>query len=63
MEAILQLVDFGDPRLVDALEDLAQQNEVKKVRSDILDLIQTVREKLDQSDGSGTEPKDGEEQR
>lgn len=63
MEAIVQLVEFGDPRLVGALEELAQQNEVKKVRSDILDLIQTVREKLDQSDGSGAEPKDGEDQR
>ena len=51
-KAIRQLVDFDDPRVVDALEDLAQRNEVKEVRSDILDLIKTVRQELDQSVGS-----------
>ncbi len=61
--AIYQLVDFGDRRVIEALEDLAQQSEVKEVRSDILELIETVRQVLDQSDGSGAEPQDGEDQR
>ena len=61
--AIYQLVDFGDRRVIEALEDLAQRSEVAKVRSDILELITTVRQVLDQSDGSGAEPKDGEDQR
>ena len=47
MKAIRQLVDFDDPRVVDALENLARQKEVKEVRSDILDLIKTVRQELD----------------
>ncbi len=47
MMAIQQLVDFDDPRVVNALEDLAQQSEMKEVRSDILDLIKTVRQELD----------------
>jgi len=46
------LVDFNDPRVVAALEDLAQQSEVKEVRSDILDLLKTVRQELDRSVGS-----------
>ena len=45
--AIEQLMDFGDKRLVEALEDLAQLDEVEGARSDILELIETVREKLD----------------
>lgn len=49
MEAIQQLVDFADPRVVDALENLARQSEVEEVHSDILDLIKTVRQVLDQS--------------
>lgn len=52
MMAIQQLVDFNDPRVVAALEDLAQQSEVKEVRSDILDLLKTVRQELDRSVGS-----------
>ena len=44
--AIEQLVEFGDQRLIEALEDLAQRDEVKEARSDILELIEAVREKL-----------------
>ncbi len=46
IKAIEQLVEFGDQRLVGALEDLAQRGEVEAARSDILELIKTVREKL-----------------
>ncbi len=58
MKAIRQLVDFHDPRVIDALEDLVQQSEVKEVHSDILDLIKTVRQELDQSVGSWSQPTD-----
>ena len=44
--AIEQLVDFGDPRVVEALEDLAQRDEAKEARPDILELIETVRQRL-----------------
>lgn len=47
IKAIEQLVEFGDKRLVEALEDLAQRNEVEGARSDILELIETVRVRLD----------------
>ena len=46
MTAIEQLMDFGDRRVVEALEDLAKRDEVKEVRPDILELIETLREKL-----------------
>ena len=46
IKAIEQLVEFGDPRLVEALEDLAQRDEVEAARANILELIKTVREKL-----------------
>ena len=36
--AIEQLVDFGDQRVVEALEDLAQRDEAKEARPDILEL-------------------------
>ena len=44
--AIEQLVDFGDQRVVEALEDLAERDEAKEARPDILDLIKTVRQRL-----------------
>ena len=46
MMAIEQLVDFGDQRVVGALENLVQRDEVKEVRPDILELIKTVRQRL-----------------
>ena len=46
LRAIEQLVEFGDERMVEALEDLAQRDEVKEARADLLELIQTVRERL-----------------
>ena len=47
MTAIEQLVDFGDQRGVEALEDLLQRNEVKEARPYLLELIKTVRQRLD----------------
>ena len=44
--AIEQLVEFGDLRVVEALEDLAQRDEVTEARPNILELIETLREKL-----------------
>ena len=44
--AIEQLVDFGDQRVVEALEDLVQRDEAKEARPDILELIKTVRQRL-----------------
>ncbi len=44
--AIEQLVDFGDQRVVEALEELAQRDEVKEARPDILELIKTIRQQL-----------------
>ena len=44
--AVEQLVEFGDERVVEALEDLAQRNEVKEARADLLELIKTVRKRL-----------------
>ena len=44
--AIEQLVDFGDERVVEALEELVQRDEVKEARPAILELIETVRERL-----------------
>ena len=44
--AIEQLVDFGDQRVVEALEDLVQRDEVKEAHPDILELIKTVRQRL-----------------
>ena len=44
--AIEQLVDWGDQRVIEALEDLAQRDEVEQARPDILELINTVRERL-----------------
>ena len=44
--AIEQLLDFGDQRVVEALEDLVQRDEVKEARPDILELIKTVRQRL-----------------
>ena len=46
IRAIEQLVDFGDQRVVKALEDLAQQNEIEEARPDILELIKSVRQRL-----------------
>ena len=46
IKAIEQLVDFGDHRVVQALEDLARRDEVEEARSDILELINTVRQRL-----------------
>lgn len=48
LKAIEQLVEFGDHRLIEALEDLAQQDEVRDARQDILELIETVRHRLSQ---------------
>ena len=39
-------MDFGGERVVEALEDLAQRDEVKEARADLLELIKTVRERL-----------------
>ena len=44
--AIEQLLDFGDQRVVEALEDLVQRDEVKEARPDILELLNTVRQRL-----------------
>ena len=46
MMAIEQVVDFGDQRVVGALEDLLQRDEVKDAHPDILELIKTVRQRL-----------------
>ena len=46
MKAIEQLIDFGDRRVVEALEDLAKRDEVKEARLEILELIDTVRQRL-----------------
>ena len=46
MMAIEQLADFGDGRLLEALEDLSQRDEVKEARPAILELIETVRQRL-----------------
>ena len=46
MKAIEQLMDFGDRRVVEALEDLAKRDEVKEARLEILELIDTVRQRL-----------------
>ena len=46
LTAIEQLVDFGDQRVVEALEDLLQRDEVKEARPDIIELINTVRQRL-----------------
>ena len=46
IRAIEQLVELGDERVVEALEDLAQRDEVKEARADLLELIKTVRERL-----------------
>ena len=46
IKAIEQLVDFGDQRVIEALEDLAQRGEMKEARPSVLELIETVREKL-----------------
>ena len=48
IRAIEQLVEFGDGRVVEVLEDLAQRDEVKEARADLLELIKTVRERLTQ---------------
>ncbi len=45
-KAIQQMVDFGDERVVEALEELAQRDEVQKARANILSLIEEVRQKL-----------------
>ncbi len=47
IRAIEQLVDWGDQRVIEALENLAQRDEVEQARPDILDLINTVRQRLD----------------
>ena len=44
--AIDQLVEFGDERVIESLEDLIQRDEVKEARADIIELIQAVRERL-----------------
>ena len=44
--AIEQLLDFGDQRVVEALEDLVQRDEVNEARPDILELIKTVPQRL-----------------
>lgn len=41
-------MEFGDGRVVEVLEDLAQRDEVKEARADLLELIKTVRERLTQ---------------
>ena len=47
IRAIEQLVDFGDKRVVEALEDLVDLVESKEARSEILELVKTVRRRLD----------------
>ena len=42
IRATEQLVGFGDPRVVKALEDLAQRNKVEEARPDILEPIRSV---------------------
>ena len=44
--AIEQLVDFGDWRVVEALEDLAHRDEATEAPPELLELIQTVRQRL-----------------
>jgi len=61
LEAIEQLVEFADPRVVDALENLYQQIEGAEDRSELRDLIKTVRQELDQSVDSTSETNGQEE--
>ena len=53
MKAIEQLVEFGDRRVVDAMEILSERDEVQEHRERILELIQEVREELDEKPESG----------
>ena len=46
LTAIQQLVDFGDQRVVEALEDLLERDEVKQARQDLTELIETIRKRL-----------------
>lgn len=46
MVAIEQLVKFGDQRVIEALEDLHQRDEVEETRPKILKLIRNVRQRL-----------------
>ena len=39
-------MDWGDQRVIEALEELAQRDEVEQARPDILELIETIRERL-----------------
>ena len=46
VRAIEQLVDFGDQRVIEALEDLIQRDEVEEARPALLELAETVRQRL-----------------
>lgn len=46
MRAIEQLVDFGDQRVIEALEELIQREEVEEARPALLELVETVRQRL-----------------
>ena len=48
MMAIRQLVEFGDHRVIEALEGLVQRDEVKEARTDLLKLIENLRKSLSQ---------------
>ena len=45
--AIQQLLEWQDLRLISALEEIAQNQAMERVRADIEETIQLVRERLD----------------
>ncbi|MDE0039896.1 MAG: hypothetical protein OXU77_20415 [Gammaproteobacteria bacterium] len=45
--AIEQLLEWRDPRLISALEEIAQNPAMERARADIEETIQLVRERLD----------------
>lgn len=51
LKAIEQLVEFDDRRVIEALEDLIRRDEMEKARPALLELVETVRQRL------GEEPK------
>ena len=46
VRAIEQLVDFGDQRVIEALEDLIQRDEVEEAGPALLQLVKTARQRL-----------------
>ena len=46
IEALMQLLEWRDERLVPALEEIARRPEAERVRADIEETIRLVRERL-----------------